>query len=348
MQRAVFLGSAGAATLATLAPLAAAAQLSTGDDAIRLRFVRDEPDAVLAILADRAAGTSPTDAMWRALFASEGYRRLAEREHALKRAFDEPTFRSFVLSAELLEQRASLASALAAWSSADVSVCGTRALAYLPQGSRLRAGVYPEIKPAGNSFVYDLDLDPGIFLYLDAQIAPLEFTYTVAHELHHVGFAQNAPTPEVRAQIERLPAPLRSLQRWLGGFGEGFAVLAGAGGPDVDPATAVGANARGEWAAERATFEPRMRELSAFFRALLSGRLDGDSARDAGMAFFGNQGAWYTVGWRMAVTLERRFGRPRLIASIADVRTFMAAYNAAAAGTGLPRWDDDLANAFPS
>ena len=48
----------------------------------------------------------------------------------------------------------------------------------------------------------------------------------------------------------------------------------------------------------------------------------------------------------MAVTIERRFGRARLIACIADDRLFLPVYNAAAAGTPLPRWSDDLADAF--
>jgi hypothetical protein len=64
------------------------------------------------------------------------------------------------------------------------------------------------------------------------------------------------------------------------------------------------------------------------------------------MTFFGNQGPWYTVGWRMAVTIERRFGRSRLIDCIADDRLFLRTYNAAADGTPLPRWSTDLANAF--
>jgi hypothetical protein len=64
------------------------------------------------------------------------------------------------------------------------------------------------------------------------------------------------------------------------------------------------------------------------------------------MTFFGNQGAWYTVGWRMAVTIERRLGRARLIECIADVRTFLPAYNGVASEAGLPRWDDELAKAF--
>jgi hypothetical protein len=337
-----------AALAAAAVPAAALAQLRTGDDAIRLRFVPDEPEAVLAVLARLAADAQPGEGLWNAVFASEGYRRLAERERSFKRPFDEATFREFVQKPETIARREALAAALTAWSHADVATCGRRALAYLPAGSRLRASVYPEIKPRENSFVYDLERDPGIFLYLDPAISETQFTYTVAHELHHVGFAQNCPTPAVKAELERLPPRLKTFENWLGGFGEGFAVLAGSGGPDVNPATVVGKSARAEWDNESATFASRLAELSAFFHGILSGRLAGDAVRDAGMTFFGNQGPWYTVGWRMAVTIERRFGRARLIECIADDRRFLPTYNEAASGTALPRWSDDLARAFTS
>jgi len=332
---------------ATCIPIAAQAQFDTRDAAIRLRFVPDEAQAVLNILEWPASGSAPDERRWTALFATEGYRRLAERERSLKRPFDDATFRAFVLQTDVGAKRERLAATLAAWSHADVRICGERALAYLPAGSRLHASVYPEIKPATNSFVFDLANDPGIFLYLDPAIGATEFTYTVAHELHHVGFAQNCPTPDVRAQLGQLPPALQRFQRWVGGLGEGFAVLAGAGGPDVDPRSVVATGARPEWATESATLAPRMSELASFFSGILSGRLADDAAATAaGMAFFGNQGAWYTVGWRMAVTIERRFGRARLIACIADNRNFLPTYNAAAEGTALARWPDDLAQAF--
>jgi hypothetical protein len=345
MRRAAFV--IGVSATAACIPRPARAQLDAGDAAIRLRFVPDEAQAVLDILARRATGAAPDERQWSALFATEGYRRLAARERSMERPFDDAAFRAFVMQPELGARRERLASALAAWSHADVRVCATRALAYLPTASRLHASVYPEIKPLPNSFVFDLAHDPGIFLYVDPAVDATEFTYTVAHELHHVGFAQNCPTADVSAQLARLSPALQRFQRWLGGFGEGFAVLAGAGGPDVDPGTVVGASARPEWTTESATFGPRMNELATFFRGILTGRFADDaSARAAGMTFFGNQGAWYTVGWRMAVTIERRFGRARLIACIADDRLFMPVYNAAAEGTALPRWSDDLAEAF--
>jgi hypothetical protein len=65
-------------------------------------------------------------------------------------------------------------------------------------------------------------------------------------------------------------------------------------------------------------------------------------------SFFGVQGPWYTVGWKMAVTIERHFGRARLIACMLDPRQVLAVYNQAAAeqdragGEQLPLWSPEL------
>jgi len=332
-----------AAALMTALPIQALAADSGA--VLQLRLVTDEAEAVLRILDARTAGV-PTDADWAAVFASEGYTRLVAREASLHRPIDEISFRAFAMSDALLRRREALRDVLQRWSHADVTECGRRALAYLPPGSRMRAAVYPEIKPQGNSFVFDLEHDPGIFLYLDPKVGETEFTYTVAHELHHVGFAQNCPTPAVKREIAALPPRLKLFESWLGGFGEGFAVLAGAGGPSVNPATVVSASATGEWATERETFASRIDALTTFFRAILNGQLKHDDATKAGMTFFGNQGPWYTVGWRMAITIEFNLGRTRLVDCIADNRRFLPTYNNIAARSGLPLWPNDVAHAF--
>jgi hypothetical protein len=71
-------------------------------------MVTDEAEAVLAILEKRAAGQPPGESDWQRLFASEGYRRLKQREASLQRPFEDSTFRDFVLSADLLEHAATL------------------------------------------------------------------------------------------------------------------------------------------------------------------------------------------------------------------------------------------------
>ncbi|HEX2060976.1 MAG TPA: DUF5700 domain-containing putative Zn-dependent protease [Thermoanaerobaculia bacterium] len=279
-------------------------------------LVTDEPEAVLAILDKRAAGVAIKEADWQRLFTSEGYVRLKKREHSMNRAFEDDAFRAFVMSDELLARRETLARVLADWKRADLSAAEAKAKAYLPRGTKIDAKIYPSIKPATNSFVFDLDNDPAIFLYLDD--APRErFETTIAHEMHHVGYRRACRAGEIDG-----------VTQWLGAFGEGFAVLAAAGGPDRDAQAYASAEVREEWKRQLANFDTHFREVETFLREVASG-LPEDEQRRRASAFYGVQGPWYSVGWKMAVVIEQSLGRDVLIAAMCDRTKLLATYNAA-------------------
>ncbi|HXI20306.1 MAG TPA: DUF5700 domain-containing putative Zn-dependent protease, partial [Gemmatimonadales bacterium] len=214
-----------------------------------------------------------------------------------------------------------------------------KALAYLPAGTVLRARMYLEIKPATNSFVFSADgLPPGIFLYVDPTITAEQFANTVAHELHHIGYNAACRDPE------GLPPPMLAAVRWLGGFGEGLAMLAAAGGPDIHPQAVSPDSVRHRWDRDMAGAGEAMPELERFFGRILDGRLVGDDsiARAAG-PFYGVQGPFYTVGWLMWSSIERVSGRARVVELECDLRRFPRSYNDAAArlnagGAHLPLW----------
>jgi hypothetical protein len=311
-----------------------------------VRIVTDEAEAALAI----AAGATDDAAVAR-LIASEGYVRLKAREHALKRDIVDAEFVAFVQSETVRNRLSELTSTLNDWRNADLRGAAAKALAYLPADSRLRASIYLEIKPRPNSFVFDLDTNPGIFLYLDPAVPKALFENTVAHELHHVGSAQNCPPAAIRPALDALPPQLKLLRKWLSAFGEGFAVLAAAGGPDVHPHAVDTATARERWDRDIKNWQTDLVSLATFLNRILDGTLSGDAADKEGFTFFGDaQGPWYTVGWSMACAIERRFGRARLIESICDIRRFIPSYNAAVRGTpGAapgPLWPERLATAF--
>src|SRR5689334_10129281 len=96
-------------------------------------LVLDEPKAVLAILAKRAAHQAVTDTDWDRVFTSDGYIRLQKREHAMNRKFENDDFKTFVMSDELLAKREELATTVEDWSHADLTDAAKRALAYLPK-----------------------------------------------------------------------------------------------------------------------------------------------------------------------------------------------------------------------
>jgi hypothetical protein len=191
--------------------------------ALDIRLVTDEADAVMLILQKLKSGQPVADTDWEHLFSSEGYVRLKKRELSLKRPFEDEDFRRSVLSAELAARTDALAGTLEHWKRADLSAAAARALAYLPSGTAIRAKVYPVIKPKTNSFVFELEIDPAIFLYLNPDMNSSQFENTVAHELHHIGLAAACLPVYDAEEFKKKPAEVRTVLEWIGGVGEAAA-----------------------------------------------------------------------------------------------------------------------------
>ena len=282
---------------------------------------------------------------WQRLFATQGYRRLQERESALGRAFTDSSFQAFLLQDTLAAQEPALAATVASWRDLDLAGAARRALAYLPASTTIRATMYPMIKPRPNTFVYGPGADRGIFVYVDPSLSRAKLENTLAHELHHIGYATACAGA---ADSARAPA-VQTARTWLGAFGEGVAMLAAAGGPGTHPHAVSSAEERARWDDDVADVGPDLRRVETFLLDVLDGRLsDPDSVQRTAMSFFGVQGPWYTVGWTMATTIETVYGRPHLVAALCDPPALLAAYNSAAearnAATGamLSLWSDAL------
>jgi hypothetical protein len=319
----------------------------TATDRIQLRLNTDESEAVLAILDKHAAGTAVTDSDWRRLFATEPYLRLKQREAAMHRDFTNDIFKKFVLSPELAAKASTLGHTLDDWREADLVASARRALAYLPKQASIKAKVFPVIKPGTNSFVFDTTTDPAIFLYLDPEESGAKFENTVAHELHHIGLASVASLTEEKQKD--LPPNVKPAVKWMGAFGEGFAMLAAAGGLDIDPHAASSPKEHARWEHDLANFNQDVASLEQFFLDIVDQRLTQKGDIDGkAYSFFGEQGPWYTVGYRMAVVVEKHSGRKRLIECMLDPRELLASYNRAATEINhggkekLALWSPDL------
>ena len=299
--------------------------------AVDVKVITDEADAALAILAKSEGRQTVTEEDWRRLFESEGYVRLKRRETAMRRSFEDADFKTFLLSDAVRTRAPALAETLARWKGADVTRAASLALAYLPKGARISAKIYPVIKPRENSFVFDLDTDPAIFLYLDPAVSRGEFENTLAHELHHIGFGTMCPPKGVADENAQLPQNLRTVVRYLGAFGEGFAMLAAAGGPDAHPHAASIAAERARWDRDVANFNSDLKRVEQFFLDVLAGRLSEEQVGETASSFYGEQGPWYTVGWKMCVLIEKTYGRRALIEAMCDQRRLLETYNRAAA-----------------
>jgi hypothetical protein len=297
-----------------------------------VRIDTTQAEAVLRILSMRAEGEAvPADA-WTRLFETAGYQRLKSREEGMGRAFTDAEFRAFVESEELPKKRSALEETLRAWSASDVEDLTKRALRYLPDDARIRATIYPLIKPRPNSFVFEVRSDdPAIMLYLDPDVPRAKFENTLVHELHHIGYGSACPRPEVAKEIEALPEGEQKVLQWIGAFGEGFAMLAAAGGASKHPHEASKAEDRERWDRTVANYENDRAAIEKFFQSLREGKLSEEEERKTAMSFYGEQGPWYTVGWKLAAEVEKRSGTDGLIATmcnplavveaLADIRT---------------------------
>lgn len=293
---------------------------------IQLQVNTDEAEAVLAIIAKRAAGSAAAESDWQRLFSTEPYIRLKKREASLHRDFTDDDFKKFVLSPELAAKASALRPTLDAWKRADLAASARRALTYLPEEAHIRAKVFPVIKPVTNSFVFETTIDPAIFLYLDPEESAGKFENIVAHELHHIGYSSVEPLGEARKK--NVPADAKPAVEWMGAFGEGFAMLAAAGGPDVDPQATSSAEDHARWDHDMANFNQDVGSLQQFFLDVIDHRLAGqDKINEKAFTFFGAQGPWYTVGYKMSVLVEKRFGRNVLIECMLDQRELLVRYN---------------------
>lgn len=326
------------------APQATAMAVPFDSGSVRVTLVTDEAEAVLRLLRAPRAPRAEWDRLW----SSDGYQRLKRREAAMGRAFTDSSFAAFVRADSTHARAEAYRRTLEAWSAADLAGAGRRALAYLPPRSIIRAKVYLLIKPRMNSFVFDTNTDPAILLYLDPAVTPAKLENTVAHELHHIGYAAACNAPEDTTLTEGA----RAARPWLTAFGEGLAMLAAAGGPDHHPHEASPPEERARWDRDIAHAREDLETVDRFLTGVATGRLsDPDSIRVRGMSFFGVQGPWYTVGYMMAQSIEQMMGRDALIAVVCDPVSLLEAYNRAA-DPGMscrlppPRWSPELLRAL--
>ncbi len=311
-----------------------------------IRMVTDQADAALAILEARQSGLAPSEAQWQALFDSEGYRRLSAREAAMGRAFSDSAFAAFLGKNSLAPHAAALRQTVDAWERADLIGAYERATRYLPRGTIIGGSVYLLIKPQPNSFVFEPRTNPAIMLFVDPAVSRDKLENTIAHELHHLGYAQACPP--VTADLS---TPAGRLAPWLGAFGEGVAMLAAAGDPNIHPHRASDSSERAAWDADLRNIGTAFADLERFFLDVLDERIvDPDSIRTAAMGFFGVQGPWYTVGWLMARTIEIAYGRAAVVSALCQPANLLREYERAATsdrGPALPRWSSTVISRLP-
>lgn len=313
-----------------------------------ITMITDQAESVFEILMRRMEKQEVLPEDCQNLFTSEGYQRLKKREAGIGRPFTDDEFLEFVQQDALLDTAYDLLDVLDQWKTADISEAAKRALAYLPDRAIVAVKIYPVIKPKKTSFAFELETDPALFFYLDPDQNKARFENNLAHELHHLGYASIVRILQETSEWKQLPESQIGALEWVTAFGEGFAMLAAAGGPEVHPHEVSRTEDRRRWDRDLEKFNDYLPRLNSFLEEVIYGRLHGEAAMKAGFEFFGVQGPWYTVGWQMAVLIEKYHGREYLIESFCNPWKLLSAYNHAAqlyyreATLPLAMWSEDL------
>jgi hypothetical protein len=314
---------------------------------INLKLDSSEADWAIRILEAERSGSPVAEAKWRALFATAPYRALKAREASVGAPFTDDEFKTFLVSSAALAELESWKRTVAGMKSADMASIGKRILEWLPSGATLDASVFPEIKPRTNSFVWRQKPGepPAIFLAVQKQSRD-SFQNTVAHELHHIGLES------LKGRQESLQAGLapqvKLAVKWMGAFGEGEAMLAAAGSSDRHPHWEDDALARARWDSDFMHFNTDLKSVQGLLLDILDGKLKTDAEiQERAAPFWGYQGAWYTVGYEMAVLVDKRFGRKTFDDCLLDPRLLLLRYNevakeANAKGASLETWSPEL------
>ncbi len=313
---------------------------------IQLTLDTSEAEQALRIIHKEAGHEAVTSEDWQHLFETPPYRWLKAREAAMGRAFTDKEFKTFLLSPAALTREQELEEVLGEMKSADMQALATSVLAWLPAGATIHARVFPEIKPKTNSFVWTKEGDgPAIFLYLERQ-NKAQFENTVLHECHHIGL--DSLQKQQEEILVKLPENVRRATHWIGGFGEGEAMLAAAGSVERHPHWEDKAAARARWDSDMMHFNSDLLGVQQLLNDILDGKLKDDAAiSKRASAFWGAQGAWYTVGYEMAALVELQYGREAFKQCLLDPRKLLQLYNEIAAkanveGASLATWSPEL------
>ncbi len=304
---------------------------------VEIRWVDDEAKAAIVAMREPARTAD--------IERTEGYVRLQAREMGMGREF---TFAKFTKC--IVEPRSTpeaFEACLAKWSQLDFNALGERAATYLPGKAKIHASVYPLIKPSTNSFVWDVPKRPAIMLYLDPSQSAEITAMTITHELHHVGYANSCPSSRFTSWVASKSVGVREAWKWVGGFGEGYAVLAASVNKN-DPISGSAPEVIAAWNDGMSHLERDFARVESFLSNTATGKIEAKDAVKIAMTFYDVQGPWYTLGYHMATSIETAFGRPALIRCYSEPRLLFDKYNASVAKLGMPapKWSHKLLRAL--
>lgn len=291
-----------------------------------LNLIEDEIKAVLNILYKRKQGENTEKLDWKRLFSSDGFKLLKQREEDMGNQLKKKAFKDFLLNEIEPEGYDQFQNAYQNLKDINFNKIINKTKRYLPDQAIINTDIIPVIKPASNSFVHNIDNKLVLFLYLKPSISKKELTNKLIHELHHIGLDDIYQ----KSDYTHLPKPVQRMIEWTNAFGEGFAMLAAAGSPAVHP-NRFDEQLKERWDENISNFNRDFKEIEKFLLDILNKNFSNQKdLYDKGFQLMtnnGGQGSWYTVGYKIAVVIEKMTDKKVLTDCMKDFTKLYLTYN---------------------
>ena len=265
----------------------------------------------------------------------------------MNQGIDKFEFKDFVMNKIASDRYISYKKSLEKLKSMNLDDIINRTRDYLPDNTRLDTDIVPVIKPQKNSFIHRINDKLILFLYLEPDISKEKLENKLIHELHHIGLDYVYQNSDYSC----LSKPAQKVIEWTNAFGEGFAMLAAAKGLENHP-NKFDEDLKIKWDKNMENFNKDFLKIQNFLLAILEGHFaDDQKLYNRGFQLMTNndgQGSWYTVGYQIAVIIEREAGREVLIECMKDLTKIYFQYNNLVEiynkkrNEDLPKWNDKI------
>ncbi len=288
---------------------------------------------------------------WKNLYSSKGYKWLVKRENDMGNEFSKNEFKSFLLDENQINKYENYMKSWELLKNIELDQLLAKTKKYLPEKAKIDTKIIPVIKPKNNSFVHEIKNKLVLFIYLEPGISSAKLENKLIHELHHIGF-DDIYTPE---KYNYLSQRSQKIIEWTNAFGEGFAMLAAAGGPNNHP-NKFEEKSKQKWDSNIKRFNKDFELIEEFFDRILKDDFSSEKELyERGyelMVNNGGQGSWYTVGWKIAVVIEKILGKEVLLDCMLELTKLYPRYNEAVKNynekfnENLKSWSDKIINSL--
>lgn len=314
-----------------------------------VNLISDQVEVVIDILKRTEENNKISKEHWNKLFHTQGFQLLEKRESEMNEGIKKSEFKGYIIDKIASDGYLPYEKSLDKLNKLDLDEIIESTKDYLPDNTNLDTDIIPVIKPQKNSFIHKINDKLVLFLYLEPDIIKEKMENKLIHELHHIGFDyvyQNS-------DYSYLLKPAQKVIEWTNAFGEGFAMLAAAQGLENHP-NKFDEDLKSKWDKNMENYNKDFHKIQNFLLTILEGHFaDERKLYNRGFQLMtnnGGQGSWYTVGYKIAVVIEKTASRDLLIKCMQDLTQLYCHYNRLVKqynkkqNKNLHKWDQKIIN----